>query len=264
MNYQQRLADAIAPLQGSLFRVVESQEDIATARIVDNMQEQNRLEELLESSKPKIPQGAPTRHYLLTTPFRYPPLKYGSRYGRSFEPSLFYGAMAIPTALAETAFYRFVFLSHVAEPFARPLTTLHTVFSARFRSERGIRLQADNWQDLHAELTSPINYRESQALGMDMRALNVGAFQFLSARALQAGLYALPYQPDKGMEGVNVALFRPASFRDQAPRSYQKLIAVASASEVSMSLSEPDGSKRVFEFSREAFLVDGVLPQPAP
>ncbi|HAC26654.1 MAG TPA: RES domain-containing protein, partial [Marinobacter hydrocarbonoclasticus] len=50
MNYRERIAQSIAPLQGSLFRVVESQEDIATARIVDSMQEQNRLEELLESN----------------------------------------------------------------------------------------------------------------------------------------------------------------------------------------------------------------------
>lgn len=264
MNYRERIAQSIAPLQGSLFRVVESQEDIATARIVDSMQEQNRLEELLESNKPPVPGTARKRHYLLTTPFRYPPLKYGSRFGRSFEPSLFYGAMSIPTALAETAFYRFVFMSHLKIPFKRPLTTLHTVFSARFRSERGVRLQSEHWQDLHLTLADPASYRESQAMGTDMRSLHVGAFQFLSARALQAGLYALPYHPDNGVEGVNVALFNASVFRDAAPRSYQKLIAVTSPSQVSMSLSEPDGSKQVYEFSLDQFLIEGELPQPAP
>jgi len=264
LNYRERAARAVAPLQGGLYRVVESQEEIATARIVDNMQEQNRLEELLEASKPALPSASGKRHYLLTTPFRYPPLRYGSRYGRNFEPSLFYGAMSIPTALAETAFYRFVFLSHLTQPFKRSLTTLHTVFSARFRTERGIRLQSEDWSDLHEALTHPASYRESQALGTDMRAENVSAFQFLSARALQAGLYTLPYRPDNGMEGVNIALYSATNFRDRAPRSYQKLIIVTATDQVSMSLSETDGSKQVYEFSRECFLVDGQLPLPAP
>ncbi|MBY6032254.1 RES family NAD+ phosphorylase [Marinobacter daepoensis] len=264
MNYQERIIQAVAPLQGTLFRVVESQEDIATARIVDNMQEQSRLEELLEGSKPAMPASSRKRHYLLTPPFRYPPLKYGSRYGRSFEPSLFYGAMSIPTALAETAFYRFVFISHLEKPFSRPLTTLHTVFSARFRTERGLRLHSETWQDLHQTLSDPFSYRESQAMGTDMRTQGVGAFQFLSARARQAGFYTLPLASDNGVEGVNVALFNPEAFRDAAPRTYQKLIAVTSSSQVSMSLSEADGSHRVFEFSLDDYLVDGQLPQPAP
>ncbi|MEC9387698.1 MAG: RES family NAD+ phosphorylase, partial [Pseudomonadota bacterium] len=174
------------------------------------------------------------------------------------------GAMSIPTALAETAFYRFVFMSHLKVPFKRPLTTLHTVFSARFRTERGVRLQSEHWQDLHHTLADPVSYRESQALGTDMRSLQVGAFQFLSARALQAGLYELPVHPDNGVEGVNVALFNASVFRDAAPRSYQKLIAVTSPSQVSMSLSEPDGSKQVYEFSLDQFLIEGELPQPAP
>ncbi|OJT00371.1 hypothetical protein BEE62_09960, partial [Marinobacter nauticus] len=78
MNYRERIKDTLGSLQGQLFRVVESQEDIATTRIVDNMQEQARLEQLLDASKPPIPEQAGKLHYLLATPFRYPPLKYGS------------------------------------------------------------------------------------------------------------------------------------------------------------------------------------------
>lgn len=263
MNYRERIKDTLGSLQGQLFRVVESQEDIATTRIVDNMQEQARLEQLLDASKPTIPEQASKLHYLLATPFRYPPLKYGSRFGRSFEPSLFYGAMSIPTALAETAFYRFVFTSHVSAPFKRPLTTLHTVFTARFRSSRGVRLQAHEWQDLQETLTDPVSYRESQALGSDLRQCGAEAFQFLSARALQAGLYQLPWQTGSGMDGLNVALFSPRALRDTAPRSYHKLIVATSDQQVSMSLTLADGSKQVHNFGREAFLVEGVIPQPA-
>lgn len=263
MNYKERIERSVSGLQGILLRVVESQEDIATTRIVDNMQEQARLEQLLESNKPPLPQAAGTLHYLLATPFRYPPLKHGSRFGRPFEPSLFYGAMTIPTALAELAYYRFVFTSHVSEPFKRPLTTLHTLFSARFRSEHGVRLQADQWQDLHPALTDPVSYRETQALGTDMRHSGVEVFQFLSARALQAGLYQQPWHAPNGLEGLNIALYTPRAFRDAAPRSYLKLIVATSAADVSMSLTLQDGQKQVHHFSQTDFLVGGTIPQPA-
>ena len=32
--------------------------------------------------------------YLLRAPWRYPPLRWGSRFGRRFEPGLFYGALS--------------------------------------------------------------------------------------------------------------------------------------------------------------------------
>lgn len=263
MNYKERITCSVSGLQGSLLRVVESQEEIATTRIVDNMQEQARLEQLLEGSKPSLPADAQKLHYLLATPFRYPPLKHGSRFGRSFEPSLFYGAMSIPTALAELAYYRFVFTSHVSEPFKRPLTTLHTLFSARFSSELGVQLQSEQWQDLHKTLTDPVSYRETQALGTDMRDCGIEVFQFLSARALQAGIYQHPWRAGNGVEGLNVALFTPTVFRDKAPRSYQKLIVATSEADVSMSLTLQDGDKQVHRFIKADFLVDGVIPQPA-
>src|SRR5690606_36383152 len=136
--------------------------------------------------------------------------------------------MSIPTALAELAYYRFVFTSHVSEPFKRPLTTLHTLFSARLSSELGVQLQSEQWQDLHKTLTDPLSYRETQALGTDMRDCGIEVFQFLSARALQAGIYQHPWRAGNGVEGLNVALFTPTVFRDKAPGSYQKLIVATS------------------------------------
>ncbi|MCF6299044.1 MAG: hypothetical protein L3J01_04110 [Thiomicrorhabdus sp.] len=59
-------------VQGKLTRVVESQEQIATNQLVDNLEEQKQLEELLEKSKPKLPSKPNDLHYLLSTPFRYP------------------------------------------------------------------------------------------------------------------------------------------------------------------------------------------------
>lgn len=263
MNYRERVTEHLTALQGAVFRVVESQEEIATTRLVDNIQEQMRLEELLEGSKPALPPKTEKLHYLLSTPFRYPPLKYGSRFGRSFEPSLFYGAMSVDTALAETAYYRFVFLSHLETPFPRPLTTLHTLFSVRIRTAKGIRLQEEAWRDLHEVLTDPVSYRESQALGTDMRRAGVEAFQFLSARARQAGLYQLPFEVCQGVEGINAALFSPRPFSDKQPRSRQRLIVVSGQETVSMSLTGEDGRKTARDFSKDLFRINGELPMPA-
>lgn len=84
----------ITPLSGTLYRLVESQEQIATRQLVDTLEEQALLEEMLETVKPSYPGRLDHLHYLLKTPFRYPPLKWGSRFGRTFEPSIFMVAAA--------------------------------------------------------------------------------------------------------------------------------------------------------------------------
>ena len=89
-------------LGGTVYRLVESQEQVATNSLVRTLAEQALLEDLIESSKPALPAPAAGLHYLLATPFRYPPLPYGSRFGSRFEPSLFYGARSASTALAES------------------------------------------------------------------------------------------------------------------------------------------------------------------
>ena len=116
-------------LGGTIHRVVESQEQVATNALVDTLAEQALLEELLERSKPPLADGSRGLHYLLATPFRYPPLPWGSRFGSRFEPSLFYAARHVDTALAEGAFYRFVFWTGMQTPPPAPLHTRHTVFA---------------------------------------------------------------------------------------------------------------------------------------
>src|SRR5688500_8455099 len=91
------LADARpVALEGEVLRLVESQEQVATNRLVDTLSEQALLEEPLEATKPPVPlAAAPTLDYLLSTPFRYPPLRHGSRFGRRTEPSLFYASRTL-------------------------------------------------------------------------------------------------------------------------------------------------------------------------
>src|SRR5690606_8663914 len=101
--------DHIRPIDGKLYRLVESQEQIATLGYVDTLDEQALLEQMLDQAKPVSQADCEPLHYLLKTPFRYPPLKWGSRFGRVHERSLFYGGKNIGAVLAESAFYRFVF-----------------------------------------------------------------------------------------------------------------------------------------------------------
>ncbi|WP_049311070.1 RES family NAD+ phosphorylase, partial [Pseudomonas aeruginosa] len=168
----------VRPLQGRLVRLVESQEQVATLQLVDTLEEQALLEELLESSKPPVPADAEPLHYLLKTPFRYPPLRWGSRFGRRHEPSLFYAALKLETAMAESAYYRCVLWSGMAvPPPSGRILSEHASFEAGWKVERGIRLQAPPFSDHEAALTDIADYRAPQELGSAMRSAGVQAFE---------------------------------------------------------------------------------------
>jgi hypothetical protein len=236
----------IQPIRGTLRRLVESQEQVATSRLVGSLDRQAVLEAMLESSKPPLRPGTERLHYLLATPFRYPPLRYGSRFGTRAEPSLLYGALSVPTVLAEAAYYRFVFWHGMQVPPPAPLVTQHTLFTARYRTPRGVRLQAPPWDAERERLTDPARYTETQALGAAMRAAGVDAFEYPSAR-------------DSG-RGVNVALFGPAALASTKPAALESWLAETSAERVRFLARSGPG---VHEFPLATFLVDGRLPQPA-
>ena len=73
-------ATRLRSLRLAPWRVVESQHHVSTRKLVDSLEEQAILEQLIETAKP--PSAAIDRyHVLIAAPFRYPPLKYGSRFG---------------------------------------------------------------------------------------------------------------------------------------------------------------------------------------
>ena len=79
--------------------------------LVDTLAEQHLLEDLLERAKPPLPDETAGLHYLLATPFRYPPTDRGSRFRRPSDPGVFYGADAVRTACAELGYWRWRFFS---------------------------------------------------------------------------------------------------------------------------------------------------------
>jgi hypothetical protein len=164
-----------------VWRVVESQYATSTRKLVDSRQEHDLLERLLDREKPAVPPDCADTHYLLSTPFRYPPLNYGSRFGSKSQRSLWYGGEDAETALGETAFYRFWFLRDTTAHLT-PIESEFTAFRARVTSEKAIDLTAPPFSAHSAQLSSRTSFAESQQLGETMREAGVEAFRYFSAR----------------------------------------------------------------------------------
>lgn len=240
--------EQLRPLKAVMNRLVESQEQVATTRLVDTADEQSQLESLLENSKPPRPPNAERYDYLIWTPFRYPPLSHGSRFGRRSEHGLFYGALSLPAAFAECAYYRFVFLSGMAVPLpVDRLTTEHSSFQARLATEHGIALEQAPFLGHAAQISNPSHYGASQALGTAMRDAGVEAFTYLSAR----------YE-----DGVNVGVFRLQAIKSRKPERMHHWVCTTMAETVSF-IRLHGRDEQPYKFQRAQYLVNDVLPSPA-
>lgn len=216
--------EAFSAIEGKLWRFVESQEQIATLNLVSTLDEQALLEDLLESIKPPRPVATERLDYLLATPFRYPPLPWGSRFGRTWEPGIFYGSCDLHTAQAETAYYRLMFWRGMSLPPASgALTTQHHAFSATYACQLGARLQSPPWSTLQESLTHTTDYSSSQAVGSWLRQHELEGFEFQSARCPQ--------------KGINVALFKPQGLSVEKPKEMQQWLCQTTSSSVVFSRS---------------------------
>jgi len=241
------LAEAeLRSLSGVLLRLVESQEQVATNQLVSSLERQLVLEDMLEATKPRLRAETRGLHYLLATPFRYPPLKHGSRFSTRNAPSLFYGALETGTVLAEAAYYRFLFWYGMATPPAGKLDTQHTLFGAEYRTGKGLQLQALPFASYREVLTSPSDYGPTQVLGAEMRTAGVEAFEFISVRDPEGG--------------INVALFTPAALGAKAPVFQEPWLCEVTAERVRFHAAH---SRTLYTFPIEVFLVEGKLPQAA-
>ena len=240
-------SDQICPIHGLAYRLVESQEQVATRSMVDTLDEQALLEVMLDEVKPPYPPSAEGYHYLLCTPFRYPPLPYGSRFGGRDQPSLFYAAKSVTTSLAETAYYRGVYLYSMSEPPSHPTRTEHSLFTVGYETASGIQLQNPPFNQYQDILTHIDDYHETQGLGKNMREAGVEGFEYVSAR-----------DPN---HGICIALFDPAPFIGKTPLSQEIYFCDLSSSDVVF--KEKSGND-IFRYSMSRFLrKDGTFPRPA-
>jgi len=232
-------------LVGEVVRIAGSQEQMATNRLVDDLAEQAILENLLEQTKPSISDFAQKLNYLLYTPFRYPPLKHGSRFGRRFEPSLFYGSRKLSTVLSETAYYRLYFWLGMTEPPpSAKLTTQHTAFSARVSTTQGLQLQNTPFSTHKDKLANKSSYSDTQLLGTLMRDNGIKAFEFVSARDLD--------------EGLNIALFTPDALHGKSPTSTKPLLCTTDSEGVAFIYNK----NKLIKFPLHTFMENGVFPAP--
>ena len=231
---------------GTLKRIVENQEQKVTVALVDSLEEHEVLESLLEESKPIGAEGVSLERfdYLLRTPWRYPPLPWGSRFGRRFEPSVFYGAQSDAALFAEAAYYRLIFVAGMETPFRDRVISQHTLFEARYQTEQGHDLCVAPFAKHETTLRHRSAYRPCQELGSVLRQRGVAAIKYFSARAL-------------GRE-VCVALFSPAALRSRKHLNSRPAICETNSEGVTFRV----GSE-LHRLSREQFLVDDEIPLPA-
>ena len=168
-----------------LWRAVEAQHVISTMVLVDTAAEQQLLEELIESTKPPPPADTAHLHYLLFTPFRYPPFGRGSRFRGSADPGVFYGAEAIRTACAELGYWRWRFVSD-SPALAGLEPKPQTVFSVSVQGS-AIDLRRPPYARRRKLWTDPNDYGPCQALADEARQDGVTLIRYESVRDPEHG-----------------------------------------------------------------------------
>jgi len=241
------LASRFRPLRGEIYRLVEGQHYISTRGLVDTPEEHELLEALLDDSKPIAPKenSHGPLHYLLFTPFRYPPLNSGGRFHTRAEQSVFYGAEELHTAMAEIAYHRFVFIRHSESDFA-PMTVPYTHFMARLKTDRAIYLTQPPFETCRADISHPASYAFSQRYGSALRSAEADLFTFYSAR-----------KPD----GTNVGVFSPEAFALNEPiKGTEKIWNLYISRDVIEFKSNSIFDRQTFVFPIDYFHVDGTFP----
>ncbi len=239
----------ITAIKETAWRIVELQEKISARKLVDSIEEQQILEELIEESKPVLLQSQIGFHSLLYTPFRYPPLKYGSRFGKRTEPSLWYGSLNIEIVMAEKAFYQLAFINASTANFGMTSSPMAT-FSVLLNMINGVKLNEAPFIKFKNKISSPSDYKNSQLLGTRMRESNVDGFTFYSARDVKTG--------------INVGIFKIHAFANKNPDSKSFETWQCNTTKINVEFIQTGSLKdRIFTFSIQDFQVNGRLPFPA-
>ncbi len=191
----------VRPARLDLWRAVEAQHIASTMVLVDTKEEQRVLEDLLEAAKPALPVEAAGLHYLLFTPFRYPPLAYGSRFRRRGDAGVFYGAEEIRTACAELGYWRWRFLTDSPD-LPRLAPAPQTVFQSAVVG-RSIDLRRPPLVRRRREWIHSTDYGPCQSLAVAARSAGVAVIRYESVR-------------DPGRGGA-AAVLAPAAFVAPAP-----------------------------------------------
>lgn len=217
-------AGGLVSYDNDVFRIVETQERSATRTLVDDLDEQSLLEDIIDGYKPPNRDGYDTYHYLIATPFRYPPLKHGSRFGSREEHSFYYASEEVETCLAEAAYYRFVLFDGMESPYQEKVVSEHQYFSVRAQTTSAVDLASITDKDMQAVLTSKLDYNATQKIGTWLRNHGAKLIRFRSARAKQ---------------GVNVAIDNIAVIVSPVPENSTNVLCETHAVEGTVRFSIP-------------------------
>lgn len=168
-----------------LWRAVEAQHRVSTMVLVDTLDEQALLEQLLDDSKPALEQPRKNLHWLLFTPFRYPPLPSGSRFRGPGDPGVFYGAEEQRTACAELGYWRWRLLQdspalHSIDPMQQTLFQTPVKGKAADLRQPPLSRRRKQWTD-------PADYSACQELGRKARAEGLQILRYQSVRDPRSG-----------------------------------------------------------------------------
>jgi hypothetical protein len=203
------LSSEARALAGTCWRLVEAQHRISTLKLVDSVEEQEVLEELLQTTKPPVPPECAHLHYLLSTPFRYGALyPGGSRFRRAgMTEGVFYAADEPRTAVAEMVFWRLLFYAESADTPWPKNPAEYSAFSAAYATKKAIDLTKGRLAKDARLWTHRTDYSACQTLADTARAARIEAIRYSSAR-------------DPG-EGTNLVLLTCRAFAKAKPTSQQ-------------------------------------------
>ena len=177
----------------TLWRAVEAQHVVSTMPLVDSLEEQAALEAVLDAGKPAIPADARHLHYLIFTPFRYPPTEWGSRFRSDQDPGVFYGAETIRTACAELGYWRWRFLLDCPD-LPRIDARAQTLFQVGIKTD-GVALDAPPFAQDAAQWTDPNDHKPCQAFARVARDAGIGLIRYTSVRDPEPGVCAAVLTP---------------------------------------------------------------------
>lgn len=169
-----------------LWRAVEAQHRVSTMVLVDTLDEQALLEQLLDDSKPALlERQQKSLHWLLFTPFRYPPLPSGSRFRGPGDPGVFYGAEEQRTACAELGYWRWRLLQdspalHAIDPMQQTLFKTPVKGKTADLRQPPLSRRRKQWTD-------PLDYSACQELARKARTAGLQVLRYQSVRDPQSG-----------------------------------------------------------------------------
>lgn len=171
------------PWVGTGWRAVEAQHKNATLSLAHgNLGDQATLENILDEVKPILPQEAEEMHWLLFTPFRYPPRKGGSRFRAEGEPGVFYGAEDCKTACAEAGYWRWRFWMDSEGLRGQSKTLQLTLFEFHAQTVRGVDLLVPPFSYNRDEWMQPSDYSHTQGLAEQARLADIELIRYESVR----------------------------------------------------------------------------------